>query len=115
MPFDITKSVEIIEIMENYLSIHRPEPEMRKQLDLSYEIEDTSVVLNEIRPSWSKPSETMTIPYAKATFVKAKNIWKVYWMRSNMKWDEYQPNPTVNTLKEFLTLVDLDKHGCFKG
>jgi hypothetical protein len=50
MAFDITKSVDIIELMENYISRVKPEPEIRSNLDLNYEINDQSVIINEIRP-----------------------------------------------------------------
>ena len=78
MALDITKSVEIIEIMENYISQIRPPQEIRHKLDIGYEIEKQSVILNEIRPFWNNPNKIMTIGYAKATFVHDKNIWKIY-------------------------------------
>lgn len=115
MSLDITKSAEIIEIMENYISMNRPPLEIRNQLDISYEIVDQSVIINEVRPLWSNPSKIMVNGYAKTTFVHSKNIWKVYWKRADNKWHEYEPFPTVNSLKSFLLLVDEDKHGCFKG
>ncbi len=115
MTLDITKSVDIIEIMENYISRIRPAPEIRNQVDLNYEINDQSVILNEIRPAWNKPQEILTIGYAKATYVKSKNIWKVFWKRADNKWHSYAPKLTVKELKDFLKLVDQDKHGCFKG
>lgn len=115
MSLDITKSLEIIEIMENYISMVRPPLEIRSQLDIGYEIIDQSVIINEIRPRWNKPSEIMVNGFAKTTFVSSKNIWKVYWKQSDNKWHEYEPFPAVNSLKSFLLLVDEDKHGCFKG
>jgi hypothetical protein len=115
MTLDITKSVDIIEIMENYISQVRPAPEIRNQVDLNYEINDQSVILNEIRPAWNKPKEILTNGYAKATYVKSKNIWKVFWKRADNKWHSYTPKLTVKELEDFLILVDEDKHGCFKG
>ncbi len=115
MTLDITKSVDIIEIMENYISGVRPEPEIRNQLDLSYEIIDQSVILNEIRPAWNNPKEILTFGYAKATLVKNKNVWKVFWKRADSKWHSYKPTPIVRELKDFLKLVDHDEYGCFKG
>ena len=52
---------------------------------------------------------------AKATYVKIENIWKVYWMRGNLKWTFYEPRPTVKNLQAFTKLVDEDKYYCFKG
>lgn len=115
MTFDTTKSIEIIETMENYISRVRPEPEIRNQIDIDYEITDQSVVLNEIRPAWNKSKEILTFGYSKATYVKSKNVWKVFWRQADNKWHSYKPTPTVKELKDFLKLVDKDKHGCFKG
>ena len=115
MKLEITKSISIIEILENYISSVRPDPEIRNQLDLSYEIKDQSVILNEIRPAWKDPKEILTLGYAKATYIKSKNVWKVFWKRADNKWYSYTPNPTVGELEDFLKLVDQDEYGCFKG
>jgi len=72
MALDITKSVDIIETMENYITKVRPRPDIRHKLDLGYEIKDQSVFLHEIRPKWDDPKVIQTHDYAKATFV---NKW----------------------------------------
>jgi len=115
MAFDIKKSVDIIETMENYIAKVRPRPEIRHQLDIGYEIKNQSVILHEIRPVWKNPSEYRTLDYAKATFVRNKNIWKIFWQRADLKWHSYTPKPTVGKLSDFLKIVDEDKHHCFKG
>lgn len=115
MTLDITKSVSIIETMENYIAKVRPEPKIRHLLDLNYEINNQSVILNQIRPTWNDPKKIMTIGYAKATFVIKKNSWKVFWKPSDNKWHSYSAQPEVKELRDFLKLVDEDKHGCFKG
>src|SRR5690606_6283219 len=108
-------SIDIIETMENYMVKVKPEPGIRKQLDVNYEIKDQSVILNAIRPIWNKPNEILTLGYAKATYVKNKKVWKIFWKRADNKWHTYKPRPTVNELKDFLNLVDQDEFGCFKG
>lgn len=115
MALDISKSVDIIEIMENYIDKIRPEPEIRSKLDIGYEIKDQSVILNEIRPMWNNPFKTQTIGYAKATFVKDKSVWKIFWQRADLKWHSYKPQPTAKHLSDFLRIVDEDEHFCFKG
>jgi hypothetical protein len=115
MTLDISKTVEIIEIMENYISGVRPVPEKRNQLDLNYEIHEQSVILNEIRPFWNNPKEILTFGYAKATYFKSKNLWRVFWKRADNKWHSSKPKSTVSSLKDFLKLVDQDEYGCFKG
>lgn len=115
MTLDILFSLEIIETMENYISKVRPKPEIRNRLDIAYEIIGQSIILNEVRPRWNNPEEIFSSGYAKATYVKQKNIWKVFWKRADNKWHAYEPQPTVLQLDEFLKLVDQDKYACFKG
>ena len=115
MPLDIMKSANIIETMENYIDSIRPQPEIRHQLDIGYELQDQSVIINEIRPRWDNPNEILTHGYAKATYIKGKNIWKIYWMRADMKWHSYRPNPIAMQLSDFLKIVEEDEYHCFKG
>lgn len=115
MAFDISQSAEIVQTMEEYMAFVRPEPDIRPQLDIGYELKGNSVFLFEIRPVWDNPQEIRRYPYAKTTFIKSKNIWKIYWMRANLKWYPYNPRPEVKTLKAFLKIVEEDAYGCFKG
>lgn len=115
MTLDPTKLVDLVAVMEDYRSKVRPEPEIRNKLDLNYEIKGQSIILNEISPVWNNPKELIAFGYAKTTFVKSKNVWKVFWKRADSKWHPYDPKPTVKTLQDFLKLVDEDKYGCFTG
>lgn len=93
----------------------RPPQHIRDQLDIGYRIEGQSIEIFEIRPDWRDGSVRRESPVAKATFVRIKGIWKVFWMRADQKWHSYEPKAQVNTLKEFLGAVDRDAHGCFFG
>lgn len=115
MPLDLSSNPEIVATMDAYLASVRPPVEIRPNLDLGYELNGQSVILFEIRPSWREPHEIQKHSYAKATFVQSRNNWKVYWMRSSLKWDAYDPKPTVKTLRAFLKLVEEDTYACFKG
>jgi hypothetical protein len=115
MSLELLNIVEIIEVMENYLARVRPPEHIRDKLDISYNIENQSIVLNEVRPIFPKPGEIAEYGYAKATYVKTENLWKIYWMRASGKWELYHPAPTAKTLSEFLRVVDEDSRGCFHG
>lgn len=115
MALDISKTLGIIETMENYISKVRPKPEIRHLLDIGYEIRDQSVILQEIRPAFRDPTVIRRFGYAKATFVHSKNSWKIYWKRADLEWHSYSPRPSVRQLKDFLKLVDEDRYACFKG
>lgn len=115
MALEIIGHLDIIELMENYIAQNRPPEHLRAQVDLSYKIEDQSVIIFEIRPLCTNPLEKIECHVAKATLVKASNNWKVFWLRSNLKWHSYTPEPTVNKLNDFIKLVGEDKHSCFWG
>lgn len=107
--------LDIIEVMEAFLERKRPPENIRPKLDLTYKIEGQSVIIKEVRPGWNNPSGIGEHGVAKATFIKAKNHWKVFWVRADLKWHAYDPKPTVETLKAFVELVEADAHHCFWG
>lgn len=115
MAIDTLQTLEIIEAMENFLARKRPPEHIRPKLDIDYKIEEQSIIIFEIRPQWDKPEIIREHCVAKATFVKAKNQWKVFWMRANLKWHSYTPKPIVNFVEEFIKLVEEDKQHCFWG
>jgi hypothetical protein len=84
-------------------------------LDINYRVEGQSIVVYEIRPLWNNPNIKIESEIVKTTFVKKENIWKILWFRSDMKWHSYKPNPKVNSLKEFIKIVEEDNLGCFWG
>lgn len=72
--------LDIIEVMEAFLERKRPPEHVRPQLDIGYKIEGQSIIIHAIRPFWNDPSKIIYPEVAKATFVKAKNHWKVFWL-----------------------------------
>ena len=101
--------------LESFLERKRPAPAVRSGVDIGYSIEKQSVEIFEIRPQWDDPTQKITIPLAKATYVKSRGIWKVYWRRADMKWHRYEPARTVKFFEGFLDLVEEDAHSCFFG
>lgn len=85
------------------------------QVWMGFTIDGQSITLIEYRVHWQDKSRTIEIPISKTTFNRRANDWKIYWMRSNLKWWAYQPCPTVSTFEEFLEEVDRDEYGCFFG
>ncbi|WP_083257274.1 DUF3024 domain-containing protein [Arcticibacter eurypsychrophilus] len=115
MAIETLHTLEIIEVLENFLERKRPKEEFRDKVDISYHLDKQSVMIYEIRPRWNNPEEIMELPIAKATFVVAKDIWKVYWRQSDQKWHSYTPEPTVDHIQEFVSLVEQDEYYCFWG
>ena len=102
MSLDISKSIEVIETLENYFAKKRPRPPNKLQLDFSYEIKDQSVILFEIRRTLSDPDNFYKIPFGKATFISEDNHWKVYYARADKQWHSFTPRPFVKEFKDFL-------------
>jgi hypothetical protein len=98
-----------------WLVTHRPEEEIRKQLDLGYTIKGQDIFLEEIRPVYLKPGEIRRYPFAKIKFEKKTELWKIYWMRGNLNWYSYDPNPIVEQLEIALEEIMKDSHHCFFG
>jgi hypothetical protein len=101
--------------MSRFMEKRRPPPHIRPELNLGYRLSGQSIEIFEIRPMWNNPKEKMEHPVAKATYVKTRAVWKVYWMRADLKWHSYSPVPTVSNIEKFLKLVENDKHACFFG
>jgi hypothetical protein len=115
MALELLNVVDVIEVMENYVASIRPPEHIRDKLDVSYKIDNQSVLLHEIRPVFNSPGQKVELFYAKATYIKTINKWKVFWMRASGNWQGYEPMPEVASLKDFVDLVEEDKYHCFKG
>jgi hypothetical protein len=115
MAFHDLDRKRIEKAMAEFLSRRRPPPHIRPELDIGYRLIDQSVELFEIRPQWDDRSIIHEYPFAKATYVRTRNLWKVFWKRADLKWHGYEPASMVKTIDEFLAVVDADPYGCFFG
>jgi len=115
MAFNDIERKKIENALVAYLTKMRPPLNIRAQLDYGYRLSEQSVELVEIRPQWDDPSIIHEHPFAKATYVKRQNYWKVYWQRADLKWYSYEPAPTVPSIEKFLVVVEADKYACFFG
>ena len=102
-------------VWERYLIKTRQPEDIRDQVDVGMEIKNQSIIIFEIRPRWDNPEEKINIPAAKTSYLKSLDIWKVYWMRGDLKWHPYNPHPAVGSFDVFLKVVHHDKYGCFWG
>lgn len=115
MAINTLQTLEVIEVMENFIDRNRASDDIRQQDDLSYKIEDQSIIIYEVMPHWDNPEEIIEIDIAKATYVKTRDLWRVFYIKSDARWHIYYPHAVVKTLREFATLVEMDDHGYFWG
>jgi hypothetical protein len=102
--------------MDAFMQRRRPPPQIRPKLDLGFRVTGQSVEIFEIRPAWQgRPDEKHELPVAKATYVRARGVWRVFWQRRDLKWHSYEPQPEVKSVEEFTSLVSEDAHSCFFG
>ena len=113
MAFSDLELMRCEKALAQFLERRRPPAHIRGQLDISYKIYGHSVEIVEIRPDWQDAKKKTETPVAKATFVRTKNHWKVFWMRRDLKWHGYEPNLEVETLEAFLNVVARDEYCCF--
>lgn len=100
--------------MNAFLKQHRPPPHVRPKLDLGFRVTGRSVEIFEVRPVWRGPADAKReAAVAKATYVRTRGVWRVFWRRSDLKWHGYDVRPEVNSINEFAALVAEDAHACF--
>ena len=109
---DLTK---ITELVETFVESRKPPQHIRPELDIGYRITGQSFAIFEIRPRWRQPEITHEIPVAKATYVKSRKVWKLYWMRADLKWHRYTPLPDTKFLQQVLDEIGDDPFCCFWG
>lgn len=115
MAFTPQQLADIESSMADFMAKRRPPESIRDQVDLAWRIEGQSVVIYTIRPAWRDESRKIEEPVGRATFVRTKNRWRIYWMRADLKWHAYPPRPEVVFFDEYLAVVNEDEHGCFWG
>lgn len=82
---------------------------IRNQLRFEYEIDGQNVLIWEVRPAWNDPSSESKMGVAKFRFIKSRNIWKLYWMRQDLKWHAYDPESNSGDLPKLVDIVRNDE------
>lgn len=101
-------------IVHQFLEQNRPRVEIRQELEWGYSFKNV-IELLEIRPNRYEEGAFLHLSFAKIKYVKTQKIWKLYWMRGSGKWQSYEPCREASNLEEFLSVIDEDTYGCFKG
>ncbi len=115
MAFNNIEKTRYAQVVDAYIQSRRPPPHLRDQLDLSFCIQDQSIVIFELRAVFHQPGLKIESPVAKTTYVRTQNHWKLFWMRQDLKWHGYEPHLFSDTLEQALAVVGADQHACFWG
>jgi len=110
---EIQRIKQTIEL--EFMAKRRPPANIRKELDFGFRINNQSIEFFEIRPNWLDKSVIEEFRFAKTTYVKTQKIWKLYWIRQDLKWHRYEPLLEAKTLEESLHEIVNDPFACFFG
>ncbi|OAD41863.1 hypothetical protein LPB72_11240 [Hydrogenophaga crassostreae] len=77
MPFNDLEHKRVEKAAEAFMSAQRPPPRIRPQLDYEYTLKNQTIELLEVRPAWDNPTEVAKCPFAKATYVRSSDEWRV--------------------------------------
>lgn len=102
-------------LVSEFVRKRRPPPHLRVLVDLAFRIDGQSIEIFEIRPHFLDKGRMIESAVAKATYIKRRLTWKVFWQRADLKWHRYPPCPEVASVEEFLAVVQKDDHNCFFG
>ena len=115
MAFTEAERVAAERLTATFVAKRRPPLEIRHKVDIGYRITGQSIEIFEIRPYFPAANRTIEEPVAKTTFIRRKGVWRVYWMRRDLKWHAYPVKPEVRRLEQFYQLVDEGSSCCFWG
>lgn len=117
MPISEFEHARLERLLSQFCEEQGPPAHVKDQLRWGFRVdpEHQVVELFEVRPHFRLEGKIVESRVAKATYVKKTKMWKLYWMRGNMKWTRYEPRPEVKTVEEFLIVVKEDAYSCFFG
>jgi len=112
--FNEAELESITRIVGDFCSRHSPE-EHADELRMVWDLDGHAVTVSEERPAWDDPREWMRSPVARFRFARTTGEWTLYWMRADLKWHVYDPDPMPRDLAALVALVDEDKYCAFFG
>ena len=113
--FDELEKKRIETLVGAFVARRRPPLHLRREVDLDFRLKGQSIEIFEVRAAWQGDAKMHEIPIAKATFVRTRSVWQLYWQRRDLKWHGYGPLPEAKTIEEIVAEIDADPCACFWG
>ncbi len=107
--------LKYIENIVGKLCKRRSPVHLRNQLRTVFVIKEHDVTVYEERPCMTNPREWTGSGIAQFKYHRKENVWKLYWMRENLKWYPYGPLPESMRIDRLAAEVDRDPNGAFFG
>lgn len=116
MPFTEAEIADHTATLEARFWTHRRPPlHLRDKIREGQRFDGTSIELFFVRPAFHHPGEWIEESIAKVRFIRSRNVWHLFWKRSDLQWHRYPPFPEAASLGEALHAIHQDPNGCFFG
>ena len=115
MPLPPDQLQECLRAVGKFLLKRMPPPDLRDRLDYRVDINNLECIVSAVRPAFDDKTRRITHPLAKAKWVGTRQVWRLFWMRADLKWHAYEPMPEAKTMKKVMDAIDRDSHCCFFG
>ena len=115
MAFSEAEKARCEKAVAAFIERRRPSPPLRVKLDFGFQLQGQSIEILEARPRGDDQSKRIVYAIAKATYIRTKDVWRIYWMGHGFKWRPYRARAKVRTIEDFLAIVEEDKYGHFFG
>lgn len=115
MALSPSQLTECLRAVGAFIEKRRPAPEVRPKLDYRAHVRGSTVDIVSVRPAWNNPKAKREDPIARMRWIAKQQVWRLYWMRADLKWHSYPNMPETTTLAEALAEVDADPLCCFFG
>jgi hypothetical protein len=90
-------------------------PQFADELRIVYEVDGNSVSIFEERPPWNGVGEWTRQGIARFRCVRSRRLWRLYWMRQDLKWHLFKSGLATPNLAELAALVEENRYGAFLG
>ncbi|WP_414665150.1 DUF3024 domain-containing protein [Horticoccus sp. 23ND18S-11] len=115
MPLPETQVRAAFAAVGAFLEKRRPPVSIRDKLDFRADISGSDVFIVEVRPDHLDKTQKRDTPVAKMKWVAARKVWRLFWMRADLKWHSYKPFPESAEIAVLVDVVDRDSNCCFFG
>ena len=108
--------LKMIDSTVGELCRRRSPAQFADQLRFVYDIDGHAVSIWEERPPWDgRPGDWTRMGIARFRFFRSRGEWQLYWMRADLKWHVFEPEPLRRRLATLVKVVEDNPYGAFFG
>lgn len=113
MAFNRIELEKIEHILDAFIVRRLPPKKYANEIAHEYSIEKNNIFIKTIRTPANRPRKVD--PISKIKYIQKTGEWKLYWVRYNDKWEEYNGDLKPTNLEGCIHIIERDKYGVFWG